>query len=148
MATKKSVIRGAADIAKVLKRLPEKMTEQVLVQALRAGGKPIVKEAKDLVPVRSGDLKKSIVVRKATKKQRKGGAGLVAIGFTKPTSRRAHLIEYGTSTTRAQPFMRPALDHKGDEAIAAIGTQLGKSIEKAAKKLAGPLTRKQRRRIR
>ena len=33
---------------------------------------------------------------------------MVLIGSRKPVSRRAHLIEFGTSKMAAQPFMRPA----------------------------------------
>lgn len=145
MAAQRSAMVGAAEISKVMKKLPATMSEKVLVTALRAGARPIVKEARALVPRRTGELRKSITVRKPNKKQRRLGAGLIVIGFKTPTSRRAHLTEFGTSTTAAHPFMRPAVDNKRDEFLAAVAAKLGVAIERAAKKLAGSLTRKQRR---
>jgi HK97 gp10 family phage protein len=136
-----SKVLGAPAIEKVLAELPKKIGEKVLVKALRAGARPIVRAAKQRVPVRTGKLKKSITVRKATQKQRRKGTGIVLIGFRKPTSAIAHLVEFGTSKASAQPFMRPAIDEKGRDAIQTIGEKLGKEIEAEATKLAGPLAK-------
>ena len=135
---RKSSIKGAAAMDSVLKLLPSKIGEGVLLGALRAGAKPIVKVARQKVPKRSGDLAKSITVRKASRRRVAKGGGQVVIGFKKPHSRRAHLTEFGTSKTAAQPFVRPAIDEKGGEAIGIIGQQLGERIEEAAVRLAGP----------
>lgn len=131
---KKGGIEGAAALDKVLGQLPAEIGEDVLQRAIRKGAALIVKEARKRVPVRSGELKKAIAVNKG--KARK--AGRLFIGFRKPHSRRAHLTEFGTSTQPAQPFIRPALEKKGQAAIDAIGVALAKEIDKAAAKLAGP----------
>jgi hypothetical protein len=52
----------------------------------------------------------------------------VLIGFKKPASRRAHLIEYGTSRHGAQPFMRPAMDGKAAEALVAMAEAMATGI--------------------
>ena len=41
----------------------------------------------------------------------------------------------------ARPFMRPAFEAKKMEALNRLGEALGEGIEKAAKKLAGPLSK-------
>lgn len=150
VAPRGSAIVGAAELEWALKKLGEKIGNKVLDAALRAGARPIVKEAKRLVPVRSGELKRSITVRKATKRQRRRGFGEIFIGFRGEVSRRAHLSEFGTVHSRADPFMRPALDAKAQEAIDIVGKQIGSRVEKAAAELAGkaPMSRLTRRRRR
>jgi len=59
-----SEVLGMEELLKNLKTLPEKVQKRVLVGAVRAAAKPIVKEAKALVPVEHGVLKKSIGVTK------------------------------------------------------------------------------------
>jgi hypothetical protein len=67
--------------------------------------------------------------------------------FVSPRST-AHLVEFGTKPhsykkragihpgARAKPFMRPALDSKGDAAIAKFGEVIGIELTKEAAKLA------------
>ena len=94
-------------------------------------------EAKRLVPVRTGALKRSITT--AVERRRKGQAErVVVIGFKKPHSRRAHLEEFGTRHSAAHPFMRPALDTKANEALSEMGDELAKGIADEAAKLARP----------
>jgi len=49
----------------------------------------------------------------------------------------AHLIEFGTVKMAARPFIRPAFDQTKGEALKVMGKELGKGVEKAARKLAG-----------
>jgi len=135
MPAVKSEIIGAKELEKALRTLPNKIQDKVLKSALRSGAQVIRKEAKARVPVRSGVLKDSITVKTATEKQR--DQGLVFVGFDKTASRRAHLTEYGTSHSAAHPFMRPALDARGSDAIKKIGDRLGPVIDREAKKLKG-----------
>ena len=127
-------LRGAAELEKVLRQLPGKIGEQEVKKALRVGARIVQKRAKEILRSKvseasTGALEKSI--RVATVKNK------IVIGFAKPTSRRAHITEYGTSRSKALPFMRPAIDEKGEEAIKAIGATLGKSVAKVAEELAG-----------
>lgn len=140
-------IEGARELERVLKRLPDKVTRKVIEGSLRKGARIIAKEAKNLVPVRTGELRASITVAAARGKGRRGRVkpGTISVGFRRPVSARAHLTEFGTRDTRAQPFLRPALIKKGSAAIDKIGESLGPAIEKEAVKLAGPQRRGRRR---
>jgi HK97 gp10 family phage protein len=130
-------IRGAKEMERLLKELGPNLAAKVGDQALRAGAKPIIEEAKRLVPVKSGALRDSITV--ATERKRNAdNQRMVLIGFKKPHSRRAHLTEFGTVHSVAKPFMRPALDGKAGEALNEMGRVLAKGIEREAKKLAKP----------
>lgn len=143
MARQKLEVQGAKEIEKVLDDLPDKMREKTVMNATRAGARVIRDEAKSRVPVRTGELRDAITV-KTVKKSKRSGEDLVKVGFEKPTSRRAHLTEYGTVHSPAQPFMRPAIDSAAKRAIEKIGKSLASGAARNAKKLAGPMSRKQR----
>jgi HK97 gp10 family phage protein len=142
-------IAGADELQKVLRAMPDQISEKVQVAALRKGGKIIADQAKQNAPVDEGDLRDAIAVRKTPKKlQSRHGLGLLVVSVKVPPGNHAHLVEFGTGPRRqkngrftgqmpAQPFMRPAVDAKSQEAINAIGKELGLQIEKAAEKLAG-----------
>lgn len=130
-------IRGAKEFEKLLKALGPKVAGKVADAALRAGAKPILAEAKRRVPKRTRTLERALAAqlekRRAGKDQRN-----IFIGARSPVSRRAHLTEFGTVHSAAQPFLRPAVDTKANEAIAEMGKVLGDGIETEAAKLAKP----------
>ena len=136
-------LEGVDELRRVLKRLPTNVQAKVLDQALSAGGALIAREARKLVPVRSGALKKSITNRKKRARRRRDLAERV-IGFRSPTSRIAHLVEFGTAHSKAQPFMRPAVDARGTDAVKLIGERLARAIEKAAQREAGQIRPRRR----
>lgn len=122
-------VKGAKELEALLKRLPERVAKRVVNNGLRAGARIIRDDAKARVPVDTGELQDSITV--ATVR------GKVKVGFKPPASRRAHLTEFGTENQAAQPFMRPALDSRGTDAIKKIGEVMGKGVEKEARAIAG-----------
>jgi HK97 gp10 family phage protein len=128
--------RGVKQLETALKELGPKIASRLGDGALRAGARIIVREAKRLAPKRTGELRRSIVVRVSPK--RRSNERAVVIGFTKPASRRAHLIEYGTSHSAPQPFIRPAMDSKANEALAAMGENLRKGIAREEYKRSHP----------
>lgn len=130
-------IKGLRELDMALKRLPEPVAAKVTGNALADGGRVIRDEAKLAVPVDTGALRDSIVVRRA-----RGRAGQVFVGFEKPTSRRAHLTEFGTSRASAKPFMRPALEVSRRAALRAIARRMMKGIAAEVRKLAGPRVRR------
>ncbi len=137
-------IDGALEMERLLKQLGPRAAAVAADRALRAAAKPIVNRAKALVPVDTGELRDSIT---AALQPRRGGkeARVIHVGFKTPTSRRAHLVEYGTAHSSAQQFMRPALDEKAGEALAEMGRALGDGITREAERLAGVLGTKRRR---
>jgi HK97 gp10 family phage protein len=142
-------VHGLEEIEKLLKQLPDKPARAALESGLRAGGKVIQKDAIDRAPVLKGPprivtyrgkkriivpglLKKAIIV---TKRKEGGGAVNFAIAVTK-IAFYAHWVEWGTKKMRAMPFMRPALDAKGEEAIKVMRDTTLRRILKEAEKLA------------
>jgi HK97 gp10 family phage protein len=133
----KTGIKGAAAMERLLKQLGPEVASKIGDQSLRAAAKPIIAEAKRLVPVRTGKLRDSLTVV-IERKRKDDDTRLAVIGFKKPTSRIAHLIEFGTSKMPAHPFLRPALDSKADEALQEMGKVMARGITREAKKLAKP----------
>ncbi len=60
-----SQVLGLQEISRKLREVPLKLERKVLQQALRAGATVIRKEAQRLVPVRTGNIKRNIVVRRS-----------------------------------------------------------------------------------
>lgn len=123
------------DLLKKLRKLPERVQKKVLVGAVRAGAKPIIDEARRIVPKRTGNLAKSIGVNKRRSKgtivhfsvsPRKGG---------KYDGYYGHFVEFGTKKMAPRPFMRPAFESKGEESIDAVRAYMKKRIEKEIEKL-------------
>jgi HK97 gp10 family phage protein len=69
------------------------------------------------------------VRRKAYPKEHQGKGKPVT------TLKAAHLLEYGSSTQPAEPFIRPAVRQAGQKAIDTFVTELNKSIARIIKKL-------------
>lgn len=122
-------LRGGKEMERLLQDLGPKVASRLGDRALRAAARTIIKEAKRLVPVRTGRLRRSIV-GVASKKGRDANQRLVQIGFRPPASRRAHFTEFGTKNHSARPFMRPALDSKHIEALTVMVNELAKGIER------------------
>lgn len=129
-------IKGVDELLRKLRQLPEKVQKRVVVGAVRAAAKPLIKEARAKVPVDTGNLKKSIGVTKRRSKNkniihfsispRKGGK---YNGFY------GHFVEFGTSKMPAKPFLRPAFESKGKETIEAAKQYMARRIDKELKKL-------------
>ena len=63
-------VLGVEKLLQDLKKLPQKVQKRIMVGAVRAAAKPIVKEAKNLVPVEHEALKRSIgITRFKTRKK-------------------------------------------------------------------------------
>lgn len=132
-------IEGAAEMERLLKELGPEVANKVGRQAVRAGARAIAEEAKRLVPVDTGALRDSIVVKTLGEGEGFREAKVQAvIGFEKPASRRAHLTEFGTARAAARPFLRPAMDSKAGEALDEMGRVLAKGITREAEKMARP----------
>lgn len=133
----KTRIEGARELDRVLAQLPRAVGRRVLTGALRAGAKPIVAAAKAKAPVGGGELRDAIVAR-AVRGER--GAIHMRIG---PVRAVFHGLfqEFGTKFHRPQPFLRPAFDENAQEALKRIGEALGRAVERAAARIAGPIAK-------
>ena len=146
-------IKGLKELDKFLKLLPAQPLRTVTKAAIKASGKPVVKQIRINLNKhsRSGGLKKSVIQKSITKRDPANVA--IIIGFrlglkgSKNTGPHAHLVEFGTgprinkagkSTGQmpATPFFRPALDSTREIQFQTLARELKKRIEKMARKIA------------
>lgn len=138
-------IRGLDEIERRLQALPEKLRRKHLRTILRDGSELIRAEAEQKCPraptpstPSAGHLADAIV-KKVTVTNRYASAR-VGIDYSKV--KHGHLVEFGTKPhkvgkrqhpgARRQPFMRPAFDYKGNEALNLMINNLKTAVEKEA----------------
>lgn len=111
---------GGADLAKAFDQLPPARARSILRRALEEGAQPIADYAGSIAPRRPGlpDIADKIVVGPG---RSEGGEPSVAVGPERPYHYGLPL-ELGTYKMPAEPFMRPALDAKAEEALAIVGS--------------------------
>jgi len=131
-------IEGAKELNKALGSFTKDIEQKIAKQAVRAGANVIAKEARLLAPMGvTGTLKRSIKVVARSKRTGDAVASVVTRSGKKYTFRNmnawyAGMVEFGTSKNPARPFLRPALDSKGPEAIKAISNKIVARIKKMA----------------
>lgn len=131
-------IEGGKELDTALKQLGRDLEKKVAKSAVRAGATVIAKEARLHVPVESGTLKNSIRVVTRSKRTGDAVASVVTRSGKKYRSKNmdawyAPLVEFGTKNMPAKPFLRPALDSKGGDAIKRMSEIIQKRIAKLAK---------------
>lgn len=128
---------GLDELERTLGQLPSAVAKRTTVRVLKEGGEPIAQTARELAPERLGDLKESIDVstRLASSQRREFARESDVEVYVGPGQHpQAITQEFGTFKEPAQPFMRPAWESKKLYALDIIGTLLGISILKAAKR--------------
>ncbi len=137
----KAQMDGLAGVLDNLRALESKSAKKIIRHSLRAGAKPIQAEARQQAkrfdrPGTPSPVWKQITTRALKKRAANAyGAGFgVRIGVKnagpgEPFNYARHL-EHGTSSMAAQPFMRPAVDTKQQEALNAIAADLWAGIRK------------------
>jgi HK97 gp10 family phage protein len=141
--------------------------KNILTNAARASMKPVMETAKALVAVDTGALKTTIKVsaKKPSAKDRRSkyvNAGDVAIGVVSAyikgsalakmkytnaktgakvtgidSDARATVQEFGSYKMPAKPYLRPALESKGQQVVNELGQTIGSALEKYKSKHKG-----------
>lgn len=144
-------ISGGKQLAQFLQQLPLNIERNIMRAALRSGARVIADEAKKNVPVQYGELKASI---RTGSNRKKGGveayaragnkkayyyrfveygtaAHIIKAGknkqmliFTARDGRKVETLQVNHPGAVAKPYMRPALDSKGNEAVQAVAQKI------------------------
>jgi len=151
MTTIKLELNGFKELKEIFEQFPIEVQKSGTLDALKAGAKPMLEEAKSLVPVKSGKLKESLIIQS----QKAGVLSVIKIlASRKKGGYHAHLVELGTKPhtienvvigdkfykqiehpgAQKQPFLRPALLTKKDETIKIFAESLLKLTLKRFKK--------------
>lgn len=138
----KSRMTGADGIAKAFKQVSLNLKTPIQ-QASRKALKPVLDAAKANLTeghgVETGRLKKILTIKPDPKNK---AAMHVGPNASDPHYRVAHLVEFGTAPhdvdgamhpgADPHPFLEPAFEAKGDEALKIFGQEIGPAIENAA----------------
>src|SRR5690554_3823796 len=116
LLSRKRKVIGVAELSRRLKAIPEEARKASYQAAERAADR-IAQDMRAMVPVDTGNLKRSIVVTEGGQRPPSyAGFGTgsripenaVAVTAGNSGARHAHLVEFGTSKAKAQPFFLPA----------------------------------------
>lgn len=124
-------LEGMEELRKQFSRLKDTAQPGVIRSGLRAATRPVIKEARARVPVKSGKLKKSIRASVDRTKDRKGF--VAKIGFSQEAWY-GQWVELGSSRQPARPFLRPALEAAHDDVVRSFFGGILKRIAKITAK--------------
>ena len=128
-------IEGLPELKKAFSAASDKARRGGLREAVKKAIRPILREAKARVPVRTGLTKKALGSTVSVTNTKATGA----VGVRRRSKGRrgslVHLIEKGTARTRAQPFLRPAIDAAADEAVKVFGASIKEGLERVQQRL-------------
>lgn len=152
-------ITGVDTIIDRLSTLPKKLQRKAAKVATRRAAALIRDEARRLAkrldvddPVFKRTIWKNIRVQEATRSSRRVGGVVMRVGVAggaqlgkKLAQRQAEsadlpgratqhwrMLEFGSQNTRAQPFMRPAMESKANAVFDKLATELSAAIDRLA----------------
>lgn len=147
-------LEGLDDIVRKLRLLPDRVGNNAMRRALRKGANVVRDAARSNAkaiddPETREKIHKNIAVASGGRRREKEVGGVMlrvgVRGGAKPTSgdngapggNTTHwrFVEFGTSDTRAQPFMRQAGSSAAGKAISAVVDDMHKQVEKELAKL-------------
>ena len=100
-------IEGLDDLQGNINRIAKEFRDDAVRDGLKEAAKPVLDKARADVPVASGELRDSLEIEKPTITG--PGKGFIRVKAShRKGGYHAHLIEFGTSRQRAQPYLRPA----------------------------------------
>jgi len=131
---------GDKQLQRKLTNLELAVQKKIVRKALRAGAKPMLATAKAKVNVDTGALKANIKI-KALKRSRRGSFGVqvttpprekLGIAADDPGYYPA-ILEYGSATNRAQPFLRPAFDDNRSRSLDVVKETIASGVRGAVR---------------
>lgn len=143
MFKQRVILQGDRALLRQLSFLRKRVATRIIKSAITSAASLALKAAKAKVPVRLGQLKRSL--GKKAKAYPKKGVFVVVIGPRsgfkimdkgKPVNptQYAHLVELGTQHSEPKPFMRPAFDETRDAMIALAQQKMREGILREALK--------------
>lgn len=133
----KTIVVGLDELSTKLANVLASVDGAGLVAALTEGAEIVEKDAKRRVVRDSGRLGDSIEIRVLSKELQTASVGVGPGPIEKPINQREafyqHFVEFGTSKQPARPFLRPALDENRKQVTEAVGAELKRRIERAAR---------------
>lgn len=143
-------VRGAEALQRKLDVLPKRVRSKVTRKAVTAGSTIVLQAARQNVPTRTKQLKKSLGRKGKTTKQgyyvkigSRRGFNITVGGRTYNPSRIAHLAEHGAKPhvirsrrhpgAKPQPWLNPALERNLGQVKSTMASKMASEIEQEAR---------------
>ena len=127
-------VKGGDRLRSTLRRFPDALTKE-LKGVIAAGAELVRDEARDRVPVDTGELKAALLAKPSKDGlSAKDGYSPKRSGFKrawKQAGWRFHFIEFGTKKTPARPFLRPAFRTHRNSIVKNIERAVMKTLQAA-----------------
>lgn len=132
-------VSGFRELRAMLERLNSVRREDgALKRAMTDALGPTALLVAQMAPVRTGNLKRSIVISDKKKGAvKEEGVTKVYLGASYrkgARGRHAHLLEFGTVKMAPRPFLRPAWDQDSRAMLVRLSDELRRQIEAAVKR--------------
>jgi HK97 gp10 family phage protein len=135
-------VEGLRELGERMKSLSEDVNNRIARAATAAGAVVIRKAAQSKVAVDTGNLKKSIIVKRLPKGEtqltsehivtvRKGKVTAKQKGAGLKDAFYGRFVEFGTAKMPARPYLRPAYDENKQKAVEAIKDRIAARLKKA-----------------
>ena len=135
------ISENLGQVRDVLRQLPFAMRQFAYEDGLLASSKEIAASARrtTLFKDKTGTLRKSIKARRGLKRYRPS-----ALTITDRTAPHVHLIEFGTKTAAARPFLRKAVEDSRSAQLSSFVQGVRRNFRRITRQLSGQtrLTRK------
>ena len=124
-------VTGLDALQQVLAGMQRALSADSLRSCTTAAVQPILREAQQRAPVRTGEVRDALQVVTPGSGRRNTASSLVEVARSGPggTTREAIFAEYGTEKQPARPFMRPAFESMKDQAVQTFARELAQKIE-------------------
>ena len=138
--------RELQKLIKNIRKLPEKLNKSIVSLGTKAAAKTVQKAAQsnvvgdigghsDYYSHDMGDLEDAIVVKKTSKRSTKRNTVMYKIAIKLDGSADfANYVEFGSKMHSPQPFMTPAYENNGNQAIEAMKAYMKRRFDQAVKK--------------
>lgn len=142
MMARKPGVYGAKGVSRAFREM-SRIIGRPIDEASRHALRPVLAAAKKNTPHAS--IKKALTLKKDRKSRKTYPTHMVGGDPKNPDYRLLHLLEFGTDPspnrpghpgTDPQPFLTPAFEAEGQNAIKRFGERLGPAVEKQAARLA------------
>lgn len=133
-------VLGLGELEADLQRLSKALANKAVRDAVMAGARLARDKTRQSAPIRSGKLKKNIVV---TRQRGTSGAAVAGVSVKRPAGKKRQsskpesapyywiFLEFGTSQMNAKPFLRPAWDNNLPQIEDAVRSKLAQAIDQA-----------------
>jgi HK97 gp10 family phage protein len=124
-------VTGLPALQQILQGMQRALGTESLRACTAAAAQPILFEAQQRAPVRTGAVRAALQVVTPNSPRRNSSSSVVQVANSGPggATHEAIFSEYGTEKQAARPFLRPAFETQKQAAVEAFAAQLARNLQ-------------------